>query len=136
MVKFKREKVLSIKKEKHFKIITEKSNYKTKNIVIATGFYDKPFLLNVPGENLPKVYHYYSEPHPFYGMNIAVVGSANSAVDAALETHRKGAKSVTMIIREKKIRENVKYWSKPDIENRIKEGSIKALFKIGLYELA
>ena len=122
------EKVLSIKKEKHFKIITEKSNYKTKNIVIATGFYDKPFLLNVPGENLPKVYHYYSEPHPFYGMNIAVVGSANSAVDAALETHRKGAKSVTMIIRENEIGDNVKYWVRPDIINRIKEGNIPAFF--------
>jgi len=129
------EKVLSIKKEKHFKIITEKSNYKTKNIVIATGFYDMPFLLNVPGENLSKVYHYYSEPHPFYGMNIAVVGSANSAVDAALETYRKGAKSVTMIIRENKIGDNVKYWVRPDIINRIKEGNIPVFFNSDIIEI-
>ena len=84
---------------------------------------------------LPKVSHYYSEPHPYFGMDIAIVGAANSAVDAALETFRKGAKSVTMIIREKKIRENVKYWSKPDIENRIKEGSIKALFNSEIIEI-
>ena len=113
---------------KIFNIETDKSNYESKNIIIATGFYDIPFPLNVKGENLSKVSHYYSEPHPYFGMNVAIVGAANSAVDAALETFRKGAKSVTMIIREKNIRENVKYWSKPDIENRIKEGSIKALF--------
>ena len=118
-----------------FNIKTDKSNYKSKNIIIATGFYDIPFPLNVEGENLPKVSHYYSEPHPYFGMDIAIVGAANSAVDAALETFRKGAKSVTMIIREKKIRENVKYWSKPDIENRIKEGSIKALFNSEIIEI-
>ena len=111
------EEVLSISKEKKFKIITEKKTYNTENIVIATGFYDIPFLLNIPGENLKKVYHYYSEPHPFYGMNIAIVGAANSAVDAALETYRKGAKSVTMIIRENEIGDNVKYWVRPDIIN-------------------
>ena len=118
-----------------FNIKTDKSNYKSKNIIIATGFYDIPFPLNVEGEDLPKVSHYYSEPHPYFGMDIAIVGAANSAVDAALETFRKGAKSVTMIIREKKIRENVKYWSKPDIENRIKEGSIKALFNSEIIEI-
>ena len=120
---------------KIFNIETDKSNYESKNIIIATGFYDIPFPLNVKGENLSKVSHYYSEPHPYFGMNIAIVGAANSAVDAALETFRKGAKSVTMIIREKKIRENVKYWSKPDIENRIKEGSIKALFNSEIIEI-
>ena len=118
-----------------FNIKTDKSNYKSKNIIIATGFYDIPFPLNVEGEDLPKVSHYYSEPHPYFGMDIAIVGAANSAVDAALETFRKGAKSVTMIIREKKIRENVKYWSKPDIENRIKEGSINALFNSEIIEI-
>ena len=120
---------------KIFNIETDKSNYESKNIVIATGFYDIPFPLNVKGENLSKVSHYYSEPHPYFGMNVAIVGAANSAVDAALETFRKGAKSVTMIIREKKIRENVKYWSKPDVENRIKEGSIKALFNSEIIEI-
>ena len=122
-------------KSKIFNIITNKSNYQSKNVIIATGFYDIPFPLNVKGENLSKVSHYYSEPHPYFGMNLAIVGAANSAVDAALETFRKGAKSVTMIIREKKIRENVKYWSKPDIENRIKEGSIKALFNSEIIEI-
>lgn len=122
-------------KSKIFNIKTDKSNYESKNIIIATGFYDIPFPLNVKGENLSKVSHYYSEPHPYFGMNVAIVGAANSAVDAALETFRKGAKSVTMIIREKKIRENVKYWSKPDIENRIKEGSILALFNSEIIEI-
>ena len=129
------EEVLSISKEKKFKIITEKKTYNTENIVIATGFYDIPFLLNIPGENLKKVYHYYSEPHPFYGMNIAIVGAANSAVDAALETYRKGAKSVTMIIRENEIGDNVKYWVRPDIINRIKEGSIPAFFNSEIIEI-
>ena len=111
-----------------FSIETSKGNYAAKNIVIATGFYDRPFLLNIPGESLSKVLHYYKEPHPFFGMNLAIVGSANSAVDAALETYRKGAKSVSMIIREPKIGDNVKYWARPDIVNRIEEGSIKAYF--------
>jgi thioredoxin reductase (NADPH) len=92
-------------------------------------------MLNIPGENLPKVKHYYTEPHPFYGMHVAVVGSANSAVDAALETYRKGAKSVTMIVREKEIGTNVKYWARPDIINRIEEGSIKAFFESSVTEI-
>ena len=90
---------------------------------------DSPYLLNIPGENLSKVTHYYKEPHPYYNMNLAIIGSANSAVDVALETFRKGAKSVSLIIRENQIGSNVKYWVKPDIENRIKDGSIKAYFK-------
>ena len=118
-----------------FSIVTTKGNYKTKNVVVATGFYDRPFLLNVPGESLSKVLHYYKEPHPFFGMNLVIVGSANSAVDAALETYRKGAKSVTMIIREPKIGDNVKYWARPDIVNRIEEGSIKAHFDSSITEI-
>jgi thioredoxin reductase (NADPH) len=118
-----------------FSIVTTKGNYKTKNVVVATGFYDRPFLLNVPGESLSKVLHYYKEPHPFFGMNLVIVGSANSAVDAALETYRKGAKSVTMIIREPKIGDNVKYWARPDIINRIEEGSIKAHFDSSITEI-
>ena len=119
----------------HFNIKTNKDRYTSKSIVIATGFYDRPFMLNIPGENLPKVKHYYTEPHPFYGMHVAVVGSANSAVDAALETYRKGAKSVTMIVREKEIGTNVKYWARPDIINRIEEGSIKAFFESSVTEI-
>lgn len=123
------EEIINIHKtNKGFSIETSKNKYSAKKIVIATGFYDFPYLLNIPGENLPKVKHYYSEPHPYFGMNLAIIGSANSAVDAALETYRKGAKKVTMIIREKHIGENVKYWVRPDIINRIKEGSIKAYF--------
>ena len=118
-----------------FEVITKEGKYRSKNIVIATGFYDFPYPLNVPGEELQKVMHYYKEAHPFFDMNIAVVGAANSAVDVALETQRKGAKSVTMIIRESKIGDNVKYWVKPDVLNRIKEGSIKAYFNSKVIEI-
>ena len=91
--------------------------------------------MNVPGEELSKVLHYYKEAHPFFNMDIAVVGAANSAVDVALETQRKGAKSVTMIIRESEIGENVKYWVRPDVLNRIEEGSIKAYFNSNIIEI-
>ena len=121
--------------QNQFTVATKKKSYQAKNIVIATGFYDRPFLLKVPGENLPKVKHYYTEPHPYFGMDIVVVGGANSAVDAALETYRKGAKSVTMIIREDTVGANVKYWARPDIINRIEEGSIKAFFNAEITEI-
>ncbi|MFK7952299.1 MAG: YpdA family putative bacillithiol disulfide reductase [Ekhidna sp.] len=111
-----------------YTIETNKGKYLAKNLVVATGFYDLPYLLNIPGEDLDKVKHYYDEPHPYYDMNVVVVGAANSSVDVALEVYRKGAKSVTMIVRESEVSERVKYWVKPDIDNRIKEGSIKAYF--------
>jgi thioredoxin reductase (NADPH) len=108
-----------------YTVTTPRQSYSARHIVIATGFYDIPNLMNVPGEDLPKVKHYYKDPH-FYAMQrIIVVGAHNSAVDAALETWRKGAE-VTMVIRESGIGSRVKYWVRPDIENRIKEGSIKA----------
>ncbi|MBN8675178.1 MAG: YpdA family putative bacillithiol disulfide reductase [Chitinophagales bacterium] len=110
-----------------FTIITTKSTYTARHIIIATGFYDIPYLLNVPGEELPKVTHYYKEPHCYAFQKVLVVGANNSAVDAALETWRKGAE-VTMLIRGKEIGERVKYWVRPDIVNRIEEGSIKAYF--------
>ncbi|MCH7399949.1 YpdA family putative bacillithiol disulfide reductase [Belliella sp. DSM 107340] len=113
------------KNDGFFEIITSKATYHTRNIVMATGFYDLPNLMNVPGEDLPKVSHYYKEPWPYIGQKLLVVGGANSAVDVALETWRKGAE-VTMVLKNDGIDENVKYWVKPDIENRIKEGSIKA----------
>lgn len=115
------------KNEKTFEIQTSKGQYSSTSLVLALGFYDLPYLLNVPGENLPKVKHYYDEPHPYFNQRVIVVGAANSAVDVALETWRKGAE-VTMVIREPAILETVKYWVRPDIENRIKEGSIKAYF--------
>lgn len=119
-------------KSSHFKngihhVTTSKGSYTTKSLILALGFYDLPYLLNVPGEDLPKVRHYYDEPHPYFNQKIVVVGAANSAVDVALETWRKGA-DVTMVIREPALLDSVKYWVKPDIENRIKEGSIKAFF--------
>jgi thioredoxin reductase (NADPH) len=108
-------------------VSTTKSKYQAKAVILSLGFYDLPYLLNVAGEDLPKVKHYYDEPHPYFAQKIVVVGAANSAVDVALETWRKGAE-VTMVIREGEIRDSVKYWVKPDIENRIEEGSIKAYF--------
>ncbi len=122
------EKVESIIQDNGAHVVrTSRGEYRSKSVVLALGFYDLPYLLNVPGEDLPKVKHYYDEPHPYFAQKIVVVGAANSAVDVALETWRKGA-DVTMVIREDSIRESVKYWVKPDIENRIKEGSIKAFF--------
>jgi len=114
-------------KENIHRITTSKGDYTAKSVILSLGFYDLPYLLNVPGENLSKVKHYYDEPHPYFGQKIVVVGAANSAVDVALETWRKGAE-VTMVIREDGIRDSVKYWVKPDIENRIKENSIQAYF--------
>jgi thioredoxin reductase (NADPH) len=135
------EKVESIKKiplqgsgRPIFDIHTSKNAYQAKNIVLATGFYDLPNLIGVKGEDLPKVKHYYDEPHPYAFQKIVVVGAANSAVDVALETYRKGAE-VTMVIREPEIRKSVKYWVRPDIENRIKEGSIKAYFNSEITEI-
>jgi len=129
------EKVLNVSKNKEiFDIETTKANYQARNVVIATGFYNIPNLMNVPGENLPKVKHYYTEPYPYARQKIVVVGSSNSAVDAALETYRKGAE-VTMIIRHSEISKSVKYWVKPDIENRIAEGAIKAHFNAELIEI-
>ena len=129
------EKVLQLaKKEDIFEIETSKSKYFAKNVIISTGFYDIPNMMNIPGENLEKVKHYYTEPYPYAKQKIVVVGSSNSSVDAALETYRKGAE-VTMIIRNSEISGNVKYWVKPDIENRIAEGNIKAHFNSELLEI-
>lgn len=129
------EKVDRIENENGFhRVTTAKRTYKSKSVILSLGFYDLPYLLNVPGEDLPKVKHYYDEPHPYYGQNIVVVGAANSAVDVALETYRKGA-NVTMVIREPSILDSVKYWVKPDIENRIKESSIKAYFNSEILEI-
>lgn len=128
-------KMLDAKSEKrYFEIITSKQTYQTKNIIIASGFYDIPYLLNVPGEKLSKVTHYYSDPHFYAFQKVLVVGANNSAVDAALETWRKGA-MVTMVIRESEIGKRVKYWVRPDIVNRIEEGSIKAYFNSNIIEI-
>jgi thioredoxin reductase (NADPH) len=129
------EKVASVISENgNHSVTTSKGNYKAKAIILSLGFYDLPYPLNVPGEELPKVRHYYDEPHPYFGQNIIVIGAANSAVDVALETYRKGA-NVTMVVREPSILDTVKYWVKPDIENRIMEGSIKAYFNSEVLEI-
>lgn len=122
------EKVLSIKKNTNgFEVKSEKNSYSAKKIIIATGFFDHPNKLNVTGEDLPKVKHYFDEAHPYAYLKIAVIGGGNSSVDAALETFRRGSQ-VTMIVREGKLKDSVKYWVRPDIDNRINEGSIKAFF--------
>ncbi len=129
------ENVISVeKKEKYFNIITSKRQYASSNIIVSTGFYDIPYLLNVKGEELDKVKHYYKDPHFYAFQKVLVVGAANSAVDAALETWRKGAE-VTMVIRKGEISERVKYWVKPDIENRIGEGAIKAYYNSEIREI-
>ena len=115
-------------------VITEKGNYRAQHVVVATGFYDIPNYIDVPGENLPKVAHYYGDPHYYARQKTVVVGASNSAVDAALEIYRKGGE-VTMVIRETEIGERVKYWVRPDIVNRIAEGSIKAYFSSQLTEI-
>jgi thioredoxin reductase (NADPH) len=110
-----------------FNVQTAKDKYHARNIVIASGFYGIPNMLGVPGEALPKVTHYYSDPHLYAFQKVLVIGANNSGVDAALETMRKGA-AVTMVVRGPEIGTRVKYWVRPDIINRIDEGSIKAYF--------
>jgi len=111
-----------------FEVNTSRAEYQATSVVLATGFYGLPRKLNVPGEELSKVRHYFDDPHLYVDQKVLVVGAANSACDVALETYQKGAE-VTMAIRGAEIYEKVKYWIKPNIENRIAEGSINAHFK-------
>lgn len=130
------EKVTSVCKQGNgsFEVSTDKKKHTSANVVIATGFYDIPLYMDIPGEDLPNVRHYYKEAHEYAFRKIVVVGANNSSVDAALECYRKGA-DVTMVIRKNEINKRVKYWAKPDIENRIAEGSIKAYFESTLCEI-
>jgi len=105
-----------------------------RTVVLAIGYYDRPNLLEVPGEDLPHVQHYYREPHPFYRQRVLIVGGGNSAAEAALELFRAGA-HVTLVHRAPKLKSTIKYWVRPDIENRIKEGSITARFNTSLVEI-
>jgi len=131
-----REKVENVIKQEDatFTVSTSVDSYQCRNVIVTTGYYDLPKLLNIPGEDLPKVKHYYDEAHPYIGQNIVVVGGANSACDVALETWQKGA-DVTMVVREAELYQRVKYWILPNIENRIKEGSIKAYFNSELTKI-
>jgi thioredoxin reductase (NADPH) len=117
-----------------FTIPTTKSCYRAKKIVVSTGYYDVPNLLGVPGEELPKVIHYYKEPHPYYNHDVLVVGAKNSAAIAALELYWTGAR-VTLVHRGPAIHKHVKYWIKPNIENRIKNGEVKAYFNSRVTEI-
>ena len=113
---------------------TPKEQFKTHAVIVSTGFYDTARKLNIPGEELSKVKHFYDSPHPYVNQKILVIGAANSACDVALETYYKGAE-VTMAIRGDEIYEKTKYWIKPNIENRIKEGAIKAYFNTTVKEI-
>ncbi|MBU2951577.1 YpdA family putative bacillithiol disulfide reductase [Tamlana agarivorans] len=123
-----------IKSAEKFTIKTDKTIYHSKKVIVCTGFYDIPKLLKIPGEDLNKVTHYYKEAHNYALQNVVVVGASNSAVDAALEIWRKGG-YVTMVIRGKEIGDRVKYWVRPDIINRIEEGSIKVHFNAEITEI-
>lgn len=123
------EEVIGVKRiNDYYSVKTSMQTYRATAIVVATGFYDLPNLMQIPGEDLPKVHHYYREAHPYFRKKIAVIGASNSAVDVALETFRKGA-MVTMIVKDSEISESVKYWVKPDIENRIKANEITCFFQ-------
>lgn len=115
----------------HYTISSKKAEYHAKNVIVSTGFYDIAVNLDIPGEDLPKVKHYYEDPHYYAMQKVVVVGSSNSAIDVALETYRKGAE-VTLVIRGDDVSHRVKYWVRPDIINRIKEGSITAHFNSSL----
>lgn len=121
-------------KDGQFEVKTAKGSYEAQKVVLATGFYGQENLLNIPGEELPKVSHYYDDPHKYAWQNVVIVGAGNSAADAALETWRAKA-NVTMVVREPELKQTIKYWVLPDIENRIKEGSIKGYFNSELTEI-
>jgi len=116
-------------------LLGREHEYCSRKLILATGFYDLPNYMNVPGEDLPKVIHYYKEPHPYFGMDVVVVGAKNSAAIAALELWRHGAR-VTLVHRGPGVDSHVKYWIKPDLENRIRAGEIKAFFNTCVQEIA
>lgn len=113
----------------------ERRLYTARSVVVATGYYDRPNALEIPGEDLAKVSHYALEAHPFYGRKVAVIGGANSAAVTALDLYRHGAE-VTLIHRGRELSRHIKYWIRPDLENRIKEKSIRALFQAHVREIA
>jgi thioredoxin reductase (NADPH) len=122
-----------------FTVVTETASgrdekYHAKKIVVATGYYDLPNEMGVPGEHLPHVNHYYTEPHPFWNQDVVVIGGKNSAVESALDLYRNGAR-VTLLVRSKELGKSLKYWVRPDIENRIKAGQIEALFSTRVKEI-
>jgi thioredoxin reductase (NADPH) len=117
-----------------FSVVTDRTEHRARNVVVSTGFFDRVNPLDVPGEELPKVTHYYREPYPYVRQRVAVIGARNSAAKAALDCHRHGA-SVTLIVRSTALSDKIKYWIKPDLENRIAEGSIRAYFGTTVEEI-
>jgi len=134
------EKVLSVDRHNGaFTVVTrtvtgQEERYRGKSVVVATGYYDLPNYMGVPGEHLPHVNHYYTEPHPFWNQDVVVVGGKNSAVESALDLYRNGAR-VTLVVRSKELGKSLKYWVRPDIENRIKAGQIQVLFNTRIKEI-
>jgi thioredoxin reductase (NADPH) len=113
----------------NFVVQTTRARYRTRFIIVATGFFDQPNMMGVPGEDLPKVTHYYKEPFGYSGQDVAIIGAKNSAAKAALDCYRHGAR-VTLLVRGPALSPSIKYWIKPDLENRIAEGSIAAFFNV------
>jgi thioredoxin reductase (NADPH) len=109
-------------------------DYRTRKVIVSTGYYDLPNLLNIPGEDLPKVFHYYKEPYPYYDSDVVVIGGKNSAAEIALDLWRHGAR-VSLVHRDEKISPSVKYWVRPDLENRIKNDEITAFFRSSVHEI-
>jgi thioredoxin reductase (NADPH) len=123
----------------HFAMVTQTEKgiaqkYQGKKIAVASGYYDLPNELNIPGENLPHVSHYYTEPHEYWNQDVVVIGGKNSAAEAALDLFRNGAK-VTLVHRNAQLGATIKYWVRPDIENRIKAGQVHALFQTRVKEI-
>ena len=117
-----------------FTVVTDKGSHPARAVIVVTGFFDQPNLLGVPGETLPKVTHYYREPYPYIGQKVAVIGAKNSAAKAALDCYRHGAE-VTLVVRTPALSDSIKYWIRPDLENRIKEGTIRAYFDTQVVEI-
>lgn len=117
-----------------FTVVTDKGRYASRKVIVATGFFDTPNRLHIPGENLPKVSHYYKEPYGYTGCDLAVIGAKNSAAKAALASYRHGAR-VSLIVRGPELSSSIKYWLRPDLANRIKEGSITAYFNTTVSEI-
>jgi thioredoxin reductase (NADPH) len=122
-----------------FTVVTQtesgsEERYSAKNVVVATGYYDLPNDMGVPGERQPHVSHYYTEPHEFWSQDVVVIGGKNSSVEAALDLWRNGAR-VTLVVRGKELGTSIKYWVRPDIENRIKAGQIAAVFGVKIKEI-
>ncbi len=123
-----------VKKQDIFEVVTSKATYHTKNVIIATGYYDHPNLLGIPGENLPKVSHYFKEGHPYFDTNVVVIGGKNSSIDAALELHKAGAR-VTVVYRGSAYSRSIKPWILPEFEGVVKSGEITMLFESHVEEI-